>query len=298
MGKEWKYFVWFETHLTDHKQHVARLEKQLEDQSDSITGLEKTVKTLENERAVLSATVEARETKLGRMAELQTSFDELSVKATENGILQSKLADSESRCTALSNKIAELEKDVAASKEQSEEEGQRRKALEEALEASKKSTDTFRAELEAQQMAIQKLKAERNSYKQKGDSLAKEVAKVCRNGKTIREVEQIVADDAARRHEVGVLREQKRKALEELEHYRTAHEQSRAAQKLAGVDQDQARILERNAELERLLSSLTEYVSAKEMQLDTLKQVNEALQLEIGNLSKATMSRNLGDHDI
>jgi hypothetical protein len=93
------------------------------------------------------------------------------------------------------------------------------------------------AELEAQQMKIQKLIAGRNSYNQKGDSLSKESGRVCRNGRTIRDVGKIHFDDPSRREEVNSLSEQKRKALEDLQHYRTAYEQSRTAQKMAGMDQ-------------------------------------------------------------
>jgi hypothetical protein len=91
---------------------------------------------------------------------------------------------------------------------------------------------------------------------------------------------------------VNSLSEQKRKALEDLQHYRTSYEQSRTAQKMAGMDHDSTKVFERNAELERLLSELTEYVSAKEMQLETFKLVNDALQTEIRDLAKATMKNN------
>ena len=65
--------------------------------------------------------------------------------------------------------------------------------------------------------------------------------------------------------------------------------------KLANINIDHkesVKLMKRNAELERLLLDLTEYVTAKEMQLDTLKHVNAALQTEIRDLAKASMSRN------
>jgi D-hexose-6-phosphate mutarotase len=40
------------------------------------------------------------------------------------------------------------------------------------------------------------------------------------------------------------------------------------------------------------LSERSEYVSAKEMQLETYKQVDDALQVEIRDLAKANMSKN------
>jgi hypothetical protein len=44
--------------------------------------------------------------------------------------------------------------------------------------------------------------------------------------------------------------------------------------------------------LERIVSELTEYVGAKEMQLETLKQVNAALEKEIHALAQAHMNKN------
>ncbi len=58
------------------------------------------------------------------------------------------------------------------------------------------------------------------------------------------------------------------------------------------TDHNVLRILERSAELERIVSELTEYVGAKEMQLETLKQVNAALEKEIHALAQAHMSKN------
>ena len=51
-------------------------------------------------------------------------------------------------------------------------------------------------------------------------------------------------------------------------------------------------LINRNNELERLLTELTEYITAKEMQLDTIKNINNTLQLEIKNLIKCNMNKN------
>jgi DNA integrity scanning protein DisA with diadenylate cyclase activity len=126
--------------------------------------------------------------------------------------------------------------------------------------------------------------------------LSKEIGRICRNGRTINDIEKMIADDDARREEVTQLVAQKRKALEDLHHYRTALEQCRLAQAKAPTktttDHNVLRILERSAELERIVSELTEYVGAKEMQLETLKQINAALEKEIHALAQAHMSKN------
>lgn len=277
---------------SDFKAKETSLQGQVASQAEKISELEKTVRTLQNEKAVLSAAVEARETKLSKMSDLQSAFDQLSIKAEGEAAVRAELAEANNRCKELTQdlqKARDLDqarlKDIAEVKKQVAD-------LSERLKAEEAKTLSHASKLDTQQIKIQKLIAERNSYKQKGDSLTKEIGRVCRGGRTIRDVEKTLADDASRKEEVELLRDQKRKALEELEFYRTAFEQSRMAQKLAGLDLDSAKIFERNAELERLLSELTEYVNAKEMQLETYKQVNDALQTEIRDLAKVNMNRN------
>lgn len=103
----------------------------------------------------------------------------------------------------------------------------------------------------------------------------------------------MLADHDALAEEVVLLRRQKRKALEEAHLYRTSYEQTKAAQQLANtIDGETRQALERNAELERLLAELTEYIDAKERQLETMRLVNEQLQQEIHGLAKATLNKN------
>jgi hypothetical protein len=277
---------------SEYAVEVSSLESCVESQSDKIAELEKAVRTLTNEKALLSAAVEARESKLAKMAALQKSFDEVTVRVKEQDAIRLDLDEAGRRYEDVSAKlesVSKSESDCKVSLGQSQKESVDLMAR---LKAEERKTTACKREIEVQQMKIQKLIAERNSYKQKGDSLSKEIGLVCRNGRTIRDVEKILVDDVPRREEVKLLREQKRKALEDLQHCRTAYEQTRMAQKMAGMDFDSTKVLERNAQLEHLLSELTEYVNAKEMQLETFKQVNDALQTEIRDLAKANMSKN------
>lgn len=57
-------------------------------------------------------------------------------------------------------------------------------------------------------------------------------------------------------------------------------------------------LLERNAELERLLSELHQYVEAKEMQLETIQQVIATLQAELQAAHVAQLKRNLSQNNI
>ena len=268
------------------------LESDIQVHKDRVLALERENRTLQNDKDVLKAAVESRDFKLCKMEELQTSLDEARVKLSQRNNFQLELDEANQRYNDTLKEVERLKMSNSAYMDERRIALERIGSLDEALQSETSKNSSHQSKLEMEQMKVQKLKAERNSYKQKGDSLAKEMSRICRDGRTIREIEKILADDATRREEVNVLREQKRKALEQVEHFRTAYEQLLGMQKLAGIDIDTGKLLERNAELERLLSELTEYLNAKEMQLDTMKQVNDTLQSEIRHLARASMSKN------
>jgi hypothetical protein len=276
----------------EHDAKLAAADETIASQGQRIADLEKAARILQNEKAVQSAALEARDGKLAKMGALQRSFERMSEKVAESESLEDKLKQAEKR---YSEKCAELDAS-------NEIQAQCRAELAEAnakLEAERSKQEKERSkvavqtsELQQLQIKIQKVIAERNNYRQKAESISKEMARICKNGRTLREVEKILAEEASRRQELEVLREQKKKASEELQKYQILYEQARRVQLMAGIDYDTSSVLERNEELERLLAELTEYVGAKEMQLETLKLVNDALQVEIRDLAKAHMKKN------
>lgn len=275
-----------------HKAQVNSFEQQIMMQAGMISELEKLNRTLQNEKAVLGAAVEARESKLVKLGELKTSNDQLSQQVAQQQALHLQIQEGNQRYRELQQELDAI----------SESEGNSRKELKDALSyvdqlkaLAKKEQEKAAAcyaQFEGLQKKNQQLKGERNNFKQKNDSLSKEISRLCRDGRNIRDIERIMADHDALLQEAEVLRSQKRKALEDAHTYRNLYEQVKAAEQLHGVEEDTRRALERTAELERLLSEMTDYVHAKEMQLETMKQVNEALQEEIKNLARANFEKN------
>jgi hypothetical protein len=249
--------------------------------------LQKQNKQWQNEKAVLQAAVDARENKLEHA---QQEIAQMRIQLEEQEKSESERQD---------RRILELQSAVEQTRKELQEKDSliatmqtECKELEDKYQQGQTVVEAHQQEHAALTMKLQKLKAERCHFKQKNESLQKEIAAICKNGRTIRQVEKLIADDAARQQEVALLRQQKKEALTELEHYRTAYQEAKHAQKMAGLDLDVTRLLERNAELERLVGELTEFVEAKESQLETVKRVNEALQAEIHSLAKAHMSNN------
>jgi len=276
----------------DNTKHVASLDNQVASQSEKIVELEKSVRALQNEKAVLSAAVEARDSKLAKMGDLQTAVDKLSQKVSKGDSLKTELNDMSQRYVEITKEMKKVSSFEKECREELEQTRSTMEDLQKRLAAEKQRDGSRQAELESLQRKNQKLQAERNSYKQKAESLSKEVGRLCRNGRTLRDIEKIVVDEEARQMEVSLLKAQKRQALEDLHHYRTAYEQTVMAQKQAGLDVEAMRALEQKGHMERVISDLTEYVNAKEMQLETLKEVNQALSEELHMLARASMSKN------
>jgi DNA repair exonuclease SbcCD ATPase subunit len=277
---------------SSHEAKAAAATSEINSHASRIVELEKSVRILQNDKAVLAAALEARDGKLSRMTSLQQSYDSLSEKVAANESLQNELQNMSKR---YKDKCSELNSALELQLSKQAELDEVRSELASVMaycEKERSIVSSQKAEHEQLQIKIQKATAERNNYKQKSESLSKEMARVCKNGRTIREIEKILAEDASRNQEVEVLREQKKRATDELQRYQILYEQARRVQLMAGIDCDVSKVLERNEELERLLSELTEYVSAKEMQLETMKQINDALQAEIRDLAKVNMSKN------
>lgn len=276
----------------DYTARVSSLEDRIKRQGKLEAEYEKTIKSLQNEKAVLSAAVEAREGKLSKMSDLQRTVDTMSGEITKGDAVRVEL---NGMFKKYSDVKVELE-NAKMSEQKCRDELSRTKAtvreLNTSLKEEKGRTASCKVQMETFQSRSQKLKAERNSYKQKADSLSKEMARICKNGMGIDEIEKIIENQEAKMLEVSVLKAQKRKALHELDQYRSAYEQSVQAQQRAGIDGEAARAVGQRAELERVVSDLTEYVNAKEMQLETMKQVNQALTEELHMLAKANLDKN------
>ncbi len=277
-----------------HKEFVHGLEQKLSKRETKIADLEKLNRALQNEKAILGATVEARESKLVKLEELQISNSELSKKVAEQGTLEAQLEETNTKHERLQQELErrkEAEEDCRKELEASKATIQ---TLHKKMQGEREKALVSQNQLDVIQKKNQQLKGERNSYKQKNESLSKEVARLCRGGKNIQDIEKVLADHESLLQEVGLLRIQKRKALEDAHKYRVSYEQAKAAEEVLSLKPDERetrRILERTAELERLLAEMTDYVSAKQMQLDTMKEVNEELQREIHSLAQANLRR-------
>jgi seryl-tRNA synthetase len=185
---------------------------------------------------------------------------------TKNSSLEKKVADLENNCDDFRKESSDLQSRM-------------KEAL---IDADKERKLAYIAREEAEKISsqMQSTKNERNRWKQKADSLAKEMAKICRGG-NIGDVENLINDHHDLTKEVTLLRSQKKKAEEELETSLATHATYVQAQESLRVDGSSIRLAQKCKELERLVSHMTEYISAKETQLESIQAVNRTLTDEL-----------------
>jgi chromosome segregation ATPase len=227
------------------------------------------------------------------MAELQATVDSLSIKVESTHAISGELNELQRR---YQEQDASLRRAVA-SEEEARLEGEEARAmidiLNMKLESERQIYAVIKMDLEDERNKNQKLQSERNSFKQKADSLSKEISRLCKNGRNLEDIRRIVNDEESRITEVEILKAQKKRALDDLTEYRIAYQQSLVTQlRCPGMDGAAMKAMEKISALERVISELTEYVNAKEMQLETMIQVNQALAEEVTSLAKANMHKN------
>lgn len=161
-----------------------------------------------------------------------------------------------------------------------------------ALTKEKKLLVSTKIDLEKLKGQFQAFKRERNRWKQKAESLAKEMSRICRNGKCIGDIEKLLHDYDKLSSEVSILRSEKKMAINELEESRITYVTYVQAQERAGVNGEAIRAIQKCTELERVITNMTEYLNAKETQLQSIQEANMALTEELRKIHQQGLSDN------
>jgi hypothetical protein len=152
---------------------------------------------------------------------------------------------------------------------------------------------------------------ERNSYRQKAESLSKEISKICRYGLDVKQIEQLMAESERMKTQMRDLENEKRYQRAEIERLSAQYDelldsqvksrlplstrepdvlQNHSSRSLSATTPvfvaDNSLSMEHKSNLERVISNLTEYLNAKEYQLETMTQVNRSLMEEVQSLTE------------
>ena len=273
----------------EYEARIASLEDRIKQNASTSSEQEKTITTLSNEKAVLEAAVEARDGKLSAMDLLQDTVSDLRKQVADNESAKKNLGRCKAELDEMTTRFNDAQKKLEKTR-------QLKALLQESQENAKKeqkAAERCKAQMESANVRCQKLKVELRSARQKVESLSKDLSRAHATTRSAsKDVEQdkkmksIQRECEELKNEISHLTSEKRRIAEERDESRRLHEQSIKSQVEAGIDEKVVRALERYDELERVISELTEYIEAKEMQLETMMEVNKSLQDEIASLRK------------
>jgi hypothetical protein len=277
----------FKPQLEKYKATATELKQSIEDITHSHNhanaAQEKAIKSLNNEKVVLLAAVEARDGKIDglnkQVSDLAKKISLQSEKLSTIESLRHDLRQAQDKYTSAEKRIAELSSQEIDLQHELTSATEKVSMLESDCGQLKKVASKIESD-------FKKLKAERNSLKARADSLSKEMLRISKLNSDNSEVEKL----SKLIHELRIsntnLMEQfeaskleKRRILDTLDATCMAHQQSVRFQMLSseeartGTHVPEARV----RELERVVTSMTEHLDAKDMQIETLKQINKAL---------------------
>ena len=275
----------FKLELEKYKATAMELKQSIEDITHSHSHAnavqEKAIKALNNEKVVLLAAVEARDGKIDglnkQVSDLAKKLSLQSEKLSTIESLRHDLRQAQDKYTSAEKRIAELSSQEIDLQHELTSATEKVSMLESDCGQLKKVASKYESD-------FKKLKAERNSLKARADSLSKEMLRISKINSDNSEVEKL----SKLVHELRIsntnLMEQfeaskleKRRILDTLDATCMAHQQSVRFQKLSSEARSGAHAGARVRELECVISSLTEHLDAKDLQIETLKQINKAL---------------------
>mmetsp|Transcript_26284 Transcript_26284/g.37673 ORF Transcript_26284/g.37673 Transcript_26284/m.37673 type:complete len:483 (-) Transcript_26284:55-1503(-) len=282
----------------EYTERITLLNEKTAEYKERYEEYEQMVLLLEKDKIELSAAVEARDTKLLRMEELQEATTLLRKQVEVKKDLEKELQKVRASNRDLTNRIEdteelnqrlqkELEKEQAASMEA------RLK-----VEDHQSSISLLESRVSAMEGLNHNLCMERNSYRQKADSLSKEMSKICRFGLDVKQIERLMAESKEMETRIRELENERRYERAEMERLRVNYDELLESQVYSRQELSSSRhsgptvpavaesSIEHKSDLERVISNLTEYLNAKEYQLETMTQVNRSLMEEVQSLTE------------
>eukprot|EP00571_Detonula_confervacea_P001345 CAMPEP_0172322554 /NCGR_PEP_ID=MMETSP1058-20130122/46213_1 /TAXON_ID=83371 /ORGANISM="Detonula confervacea, Strain CCMP 353" /LENGTH=625 /DNA_ID=CAMNT_0013038323 /DNA_START=42 /DNA_END=1919 /DNA_ORIENTATION=+ len=272
------------------EEEALTIEDMHQAQNDAVIVQERMMTALYNEKAVLQAAVEARDGKIEgmthRIAELEKESVIMTTSLSSIQSLRNNLVQTQEKCSSSEKVIATMKKTESE--------------LEQDLKSVKgivlDLNDKFLAAKETaskRESDCRKLKMERSSLKNRAEGLTKEMMRMSKNKlealeneKLKKVIQELQRENVDMQENIEVAKSEKSKIRELYEATCLAHQQSVSYQLSTDGNNASCASEQRIGELESVISSMTEYLNAKEMQIDTLKQVNEAFAKEINELTQ------------
>ncbi|CAM9373044.1 unnamed protein product [Sphacelaria rigidula] len=206
-------------------------------------------------------------------------------EALEAQMSAAQLAETE----ALTARVKELESTISSlENDKSEATDRMEKAEAQAAEALAKANaavaaeEKIRSEMASKTEQVMQLTAQRNSAKHRADSLAKDLSRVCGNGRTVDQIEIIVTKYADLKVKMAAMAAEKDGEADNMMPTRAdgvPHSRS-------SMTEAAKKALKQNTELNGRVAALTDTLQVKAHQLDGQRQSNKFLLARVEELEK------------
>jgi hypothetical protein len=243
--------------------------------------LRKELKSVGNEKSVLMARIQNLENKLVTFTSLQESAKKNEKKLSKASETEKALKSTAEGLEVMKNHCKMLETEMKAAMESIAAQQAQLATANQDLASSQKSVASLTEQSEALGDSLQKVTTERNGLKAKYASVAKDLGRLTKNNRSVKEIESLIASYENLAVQNSVLKAERNQALDDVKEYKSATETFLDSRKKAGLTGEYETALQVKAELERIISSLTETVQTKEMQMATMREVNRMLSEEL-----------------
>lgn len=267
--------------IETQRRAIGAMNEEIASHTSTTAQLQKNVKSLENEKSVQNARVQNLQNKAADVAKLQAKVKTLTALSSKSSSLEKQLGIVTEKANALvlSNESL-IDENKKMRKISSE-------ATEKLLVVTNKATkferdfEAANSELAAATKSNQLLIAERNSLKAKSQSIAKDLGRLTKNSRSVKDIEKIIATHEKLVVDNSLLKAEKKYAQETMLEYKEAAEIHADARQRAGINGEAERAVQQRGELERIIRSMTETIATKDTQIDLMRDVNRKLAKEL-----------------
>jgi len=135
-------------------------------------------------------------------------------------------------------------------------------------------------DLQEQTSKVTQLITQRNSFKNKSDSLGRDITRLCR-GKTAAEVEHILSSYDSLQVQTSLLRAERDHAVDEASTFKDALEGAQKVNETMKGKGAAQQAVAKSIEMQRLLTDLTETIGEKDLQITALRDSNKMLAQQL-----------------
>lgn len=217
----------------------------------TVQKLQKSLKSVENEKSVQSARVQNLENKTADLEDLRGKVRALTASSNKSMALGKQLNIATGKVESLQLTNDSLIEETKGLRKSASEANSALTSTTTKFEVLSKTHTTTTTDLQTATKQSQKMTAERNSLKQKAASLSKDMQRLSRGGRSVKELEKMIQHFDEMRIENSVLKAEKKAANETMMEYKEAAELHVDARQRGLVDGEAERALQQRAELER-----------------------------------------------